>query len=107
MRFIIAILLWLGSPYDCAAIDAEYAANGWQLVPFEWTADYYGWVGLPDDLGRPKVRKGSDGRKRWTYTSKGSGRVFELYWFNYEVSTAPDGSKAGSHNFCGLYEKVT
>jgi len=87
--------------YDCTLIDAVYADKGAVIVPFDYASN--NWIGLPDDMKRAKNRT-EDGRKVWRYTSKETGREFELVWFDYETSTAPDGTRLGSHHFCGMYE---
>lgn len=89
--------------YDCTPIDTRYLKNGYTIAVFDYTANT--WPELPDDLGRPKIKKLADGRKEWTYHSKETDMDYVLYWIDYEVSTAPDGSRRGNHNFCGVYVK--
>lgn len=88
--------------YDCTAIDNRYLENGYTIAVFDYTANT--WPDLPDDLKRAKNRT-EDKRKVWVYTSEETGMEYVLYWFDYEVSTAPDGSRRGNHNFCGMYVK--
>lgn len=114
MRYLLLtiILLLAAVPAfaqsDCTAIDADYAERGWQIVPFENSDTFYGWVGLPDDIknsGRTKW-KGEDGHLRWTIVSKSTGRTFEFYWLDLEITTDAKGRHRGYHHFCGLYELI-
>lgn len=88
--------------YDCTPIDTAFTNQGAVIVPFN--ATLYKWVDLPNDLRLKSKIDFPDGGGIWEYVSKGTKRRFLLFWWSYEASTAPDGTKAGNHDFCGMYE---
>jgi hypothetical protein len=89
-------------PYDCAPIDSAFLAQGAEVVPFDAAA--YGWVNLPTDVKLHRKIDFPDDGGIWEYKSESTGRRFVLWWWSYEPSTAPDGTRNGNHAFCGFYE---
>lgn len=88
--------------YDCAPIDQVFAERGAVVVPFDYGSN--AWLDVPDDLKLSKRIEFPAGGGIWEYKSKSTGRRFLLWWWDYEPSTAADGSRNGNHHFCGMYE---
>jgi len=82
-------------------VDTVLQNSGAGIVPFDY--DNNTWLDLPDDMELETTIELPVGGI-WEYASESTGRRFLLYWWDYEPSTAPDGSRRGNHHFCGMYE---